>query len=53
LGAVIAGAMAVFILVSAVAENGWLAPEFGIVVLAGLTGTLLWMMRAKNTAYAT
>jgi basic amino acid/polyamine antiporter, APA family len=52
-GAVVAGSMAVFILVSAVAETGWMAPEFGIVVLAVVAGTVLWMTRSKNTAHAT
>ena len=53
LGAVVAGSMSVFILVSAVAETGWMAPEFGIVVLAVVAGTVLWMTRSKHTAHAT
>jgi amino acid transporter len=52
-GAAVAGSMAVYILVSAVAETGWMAPEFGIVVLAVVAGTVLWMTRSKNTAHAT
>ncbi|MFC4314375.1 APC family permease [Steroidobacter flavus] len=52
LGAVVAGSMSVYILISAVAETGWMAPEFGIVVLAVVAGSVLWMMRSKSTAYA-
>lgn len=52
LGAAVAGSMAAYTLISAVAEAGWMAPEFGIVVLAVVAGTVLWMMRSKNTAYA-
>jgi amino acid transporter len=52
LGAVVAGSMSSYILISAVAETGWMAPEFGIVVLALVAGTILWLMRSKSTAHA-
>ena len=53
LGAAVAGSMAAYVLISAVAETGWMAPEFGIVVLAVVAGSVLWMMRSKKPAHAT
>lgn len=52
LGAVVAGSMAAYVFVSSVADSGWRAPEVGIVVLAVVASTVLWMMRSKSPVYA-
>ena len=51
LGAGVAGLMSGYVLVSAVAEAGWKAPELAIVVLAVVAGAILWLIRSKHAEY--
>lgn len=52
LGVVVAAAMAAYVIVSAVADGGWLAPEVIVTLLAVVTAALSWLLRSRKTSDA-
>lgn len=47
-GAVVAAAMAAYVIVSCVAEAGWLAPEVFVTAIAGTVAVVSWLLRSKE-----
>jgi APA family basic amino acid/polyamine antiporter len=52
LGAVVAGAMAAYVIVSSVAEGGWLAPEVIVTSFAVTSAIVAWLCRSKEKSLA-
>lgn len=52
LGALVAGSMAMYVIVAAVADAGWTAPELVIAALAFVTGAVCWSLKSKSPFYA-
>jgi len=48
LGACVAGSMVGYVIVSAVAARGWMAPEVVVILLASVIGSLIWLMKRKR-----
>jgi hypothetical protein len=48
LGAVVAAAMAAYVIFSSVAEAGWLAPEVIVTLLAVVSASVAWMFRSRE-----
>jgi amino acid transporter len=51
-GAVVAAAMAAYVIVSAVAEGGWLAPEVIVTFFAVVAAALSWLFRSRKMSGA-
>jgi amino acid transporter len=52
MGACVAGFMSAYVIVSAVMEGGWMAPEVMVVVLGIFLATVSWLMKPKSMAHA-